>query len=182
MLQLAVKGKKPIMHGRLALQSGLLLPPGKRDVADKLELSGTFAVEGADFTDPGVKRQLEALSRRAQGKKPDESIGRTTSNMRGRFALKEGQLRLTPVEFDVPGAEVQLEGVYGLRSEQVDFAGTFAMQASVSEAMGGGIKGFFLKPFDPIFRKDGKGAVLPITVKGPRSGPTFGLEWGKVLK
>ena len=38
------------------------------------------------------------------------------------------------------------------------------------------------KPFDPIFRKDGKGAVVPITVSGPRGQPKFGLQWGKVLK
>jgi len=86
------------------------------------------------------------------------------------------------VEFAVPGAEIQLVGVYGLRNEQLDFAGTLAMDAPVSEAMGGGIKGFFLKPFDPIFRKNGKGAVLPITIKGTREEPKFGLEWKKVFK
>ena len=56
------------------------------------------------------------------------------------------------------------------------------MDASISKAAGGGIKGFLLKPFDPIFRKDGKGAILPITIKGPREQPKFGLEWGKVFK
>ena len=44
------------------------------------------------------------------------------------------------------------------------------------------IKGFFLKPFDPIFRKDGKGTVVPITISGPREQPKFGVQWSKVIK
>jgi hypothetical protein len=122
------------------------------------------------------------LSRRARGKKPFEATGPVASEMRGQFTMHGGRIRFEPVEFGVPGADVQLVGVYGLRSEQLDFAGTLAMDAPVSEAMGGGIKGFFLKPFDPIFRKDGKGAVVPISVTGPRAQPKFGLEWKKVLK
>jgi hypothetical protein len=56
------------------------------------------------------------------------------------------------------------------------------MDATISQAVGGGVKGFFLKAVDPIFKKDGKGAVIPITIKGPREQPKFGLEWGKVFK
>jgi hypothetical protein len=56
------------------------------------------------------------------------------------------------------------------------------MQAPISEAAGGGIKGFFLKAVDPIFRKHGKGAVIPITITGPREQPKFGVVWGKVFK
>jgi hypothetical protein len=56
------------------------------------------------------------------------------------------------------------------------------MQAPLSQAAGGGIKGFFLKAVDPIFRKDGKGAVIPITITGPREQPKFGVVWGKVFK
>ena len=51
-----------------------------------------------------------------------------------------------------------------------------------TRALAQGAIGFFLKPFDPLFREKGKGAVLPITITGPREKPKFGLEWGKVLK
>jgi len=64
----------------------------------------------------------------------------------------------------------------------VDFTGTLGMDATVSKAMGGGIKGFLLKPFDPLFRKKGKGALIPITIKGSREQPKFGVKWGKVFK
>jgi hypothetical protein len=166
-LRVAVTAPKPVMVGRIALQAKLLLPPGKTKISDRLDLVGRFALENASFTDPLVQEQIAMLSRRAQGKKPDAPVGRIQSD---------------PFGFDVPGAEVDIRGVYGLRSQQLDFAGTLMMDAAVSKAAGGGIKGFFLKPFDPLFRKKGKGAVLPITIKGPRESPKFGLNWGKVFK
>lgn len=181
-LRLAVKAKKPVMVGELALQARLLLPPGKTSVADRLDLDGRFVLENAHFTDADVQRQIAMLSRRAQGKKEGEPIGRINSDMRGRFTLRDGVMRFNPFGFDVPGADVEVRGYYGLRSEQLEFRGTLAMDASISKAAGGGIKGFFLKPFDALFRKKGRGAILPITIKGPREKPKFGLEWGKVFK
>lgn len=182
LLALALRASKPVMTGRVALQASMTLPPGHAKVIDRLQLNGRFALERADFTDADVKTQLVELSRRARGKKPFEATGPVTSEMHGQFTMRDGRIRFEPIRFGVPGAEVQLTGVYGLLSEQLDFAGTLAMDASVSQAMGGGIKGFFLKPFDPLFHKDGKGAVVPITVTGPRAQPKFGLQWGKVLK
>lgn len=181
-LRVAVTAPKPVMVGRIALQAKLLLPPGKTKISDRLDLVGRFALENASFTDPLVQEQIAMLSRRAQGKKPDAPVGRIQSDMHGRFVLRSGTIRFDPFGFDVPGAEVDIRGVYGLRSQQLDFAGTLMMDAAVSKAAGGGIKGFFLKPFDPLFRKKGKGAVLPITIKGPRESPKFGLNWGKVFK
>lgn len=181
LLQLAVRAPKPVMHGRIGLHAAMTLPPGKQRIADRLQLSGRFALEQAEFTDRGVRTQIALLSRRARGKKPDEPVGRVASDMRGQFRMRDGRIRFEPLRFGVPGADVQLVGVYGLRSEQLDFSGTLAMEAPVSKAMGGGIKGFLLKPFDPIFRKNGKGAIVPITIKGPRSDPKFGLQWRKVL-
>jgi hypothetical protein len=142
-LQLAVKAKKPVMLGQLALQAKLLLPPGKESVADRLDLDGRFVLENAYFTDRDVQEQIAMLSRRAQGKKAGESVGRINSDMRGRFTLRDGVMRFNPFGFDVPGADVEIRGIYGLRSEQLDFRGTLAMEASISKAAGGGIKGFF---------------------------------------
>jgi hypothetical protein len=182
-LRLAVKAEKPVMLGRIALQAKLLLPPGKTPVVDRLDLDGRFALEETHFTDAGVQKQISILSVRAQGKNPDEApAGKIHSNMRGQFVLRDGTLRLNPVSFDVPGASVRLNGAYGLRSEQLNFEGTLAMQASASEAIGG-IKGFFIKPFDPLLHDhNGKGALVPITVTGPRGEPKFGVQWGKVFK
>ena len=181
-LKLAVRAKNPVMLGGIALQAALLLPPGDAKVVDRLQLNGRFALEHAVFTDRGVQEKLAELSRRAQGKKPDEPIGKFASNMSGHFVMRGGTIRFDPLEFDLPGASVQLTGVYGLRSQQLDFSGTLAMEATISKAAGGGIKGFFLKAIDPIFKKQGKGAVVPITIKGAREEPKFGVDWGKVFK
>jgi hypothetical protein len=181
-LRVAVTAPKPVMLGRIALQGKLMLPPGKTKISDRLDLVGRFALEHASFTDPLVQEQIAMLSRRAQGKKRDDPVGKIQSDMHGRFVLRNGAIRFDPFGFDVPGADVEIRGVYGLRTQQLDFAGTLAMDAPVSKAAGGGIKGFFLKPFDPLFRKKGKGSVLPITIKGPRETPKFGLNWGKVFK
>jgi hypothetical protein len=181
-LKLAVRAKNPVMLGRIALQSALSLPPGDAKVVDRLQLDGRFALEHAQFTDPGVQEKLGEMSRHAQGKKPEEPVGKLASEMRGHFVLRDSAIRFEPLEFDLPGAAVDLTGVYGLRSQQLDFTGTLAMDATISEAAGGGIKGFFLKVVDPIFKKEGKGAVVPITIKGAREEPKFGLDWGKVFK
>ena len=182
-LHLAMKSANPPMLGRIAMKTKLHLPPGEGKVSDRLDLDGRFVLENARFTDPAVQEQMAMLSRRAQGKKADEPVGPISSTMGGTFALTNGTIRFTPFRFGVPGADVRIDGVYGLRSEQLDFSGDLLMRASVSEAAGGGIKSFLLKPFDPLFRDERTtGSRLPITIKGPREKPKFGLQWGKVLK
>jgi len=181
-LRLAVRAPKPVMLGRISLQAALQLPPGKVPVADRLSLTGRFGLRHTQFTDAGVQAQLASLSRRAQGKKADEQVGAIVSDMSGKFVLRDGSMRFDDLQFDVPGASVDLMGHYGLRDEQVDFVGTLGMDAPISKAAGGGIKGLLLKPIDPLFRKQGKGALLPITIKGHREQPKFGLNWGKVFK
>lgn len=181
-LHLAMKTPKPPMYGQIALQAKLLLPPGEGKVSDRLDLAGRFVLEDSWFTDPQVQEQIAMLSRRAQGKKPTDDVGKIRSDMRGSFKLHDGTMSFNPFGFGVPGADVEIAGSYGLRSQQLDFTGNLLMDATISKAAGG-IKGFFLKPFDPLFRdKDTKGAKLPITIKGPREKPKFGLQWGKVFK
>ncbi len=181
-LKLAVRATSPVMSGRMALQAVLLLPPGEAKVIDRLRLNGRFALDRAQFTDAGVRQKLAEMSRRAQGKKPDEPIGKIASDIRGHFVLRDGAIRFEPLGFNLPGADIQLTGVYGIRSQQLDFSGTLSMDATISQAAGGGIKGFFLKAVDSVFKKQGKGAVIPITISGPRDQPAFGVRWGRVFK
>jgi hypothetical protein len=103
-------------------------------------------------------------------------MGDVMSNLTGRFAIDRGSARFSELTFDVPGAVVALSGRYGIRSEQLDFHGNLRMKATLSQAVGGGLKSLFLRPFDRFFRKDGAGTVLPIKIVGPRKDPKFGLE------
>jgi hypothetical protein len=64
------------------------------------------------------------------------------SDLSGRLTLKSGSLSFADLAFGLPGALVRLRGSYGLRSEALAFDGTLRMEATISEAAGGGIKGF----------------------------------------
>lgn len=183
LLTLAVKGDKPLMTGRVRLETEFTLPPGDKDVIDKLQLAGKFDVDAAKFTDRGVQQKLTGMSQRARGRDPDEKAGNVVSDLSGRFTLKNGTLSFDDLQFGLPGAQVRLRGTYGLRSEAIAFDGTLRMQASVSEAVGAdGIKGLLLKAVDPIFRKKGAGALIPIRIRGTRDKPEFGLDVGRVFK
>jgi hypothetical protein len=48
------------------------------------------------------------------------------------------------------------------------------MQAKLSQTVSG-VKSVFLKVLDPIFAKQGAGAVIPIHISGTRADPKFGL-------
>lgn len=181
-LRMAVKSQQPVMTGVLAMQTALRIPPGPGKVAERLQLDGRFAIDDARFTDPGVHTKLVTLSRRSQGKDDGEASGRVLSGMRGIFSVKDGIARFKALTFAVPGAEVDLAGNYGLRSEQLDFTGTLSMQATISEAAGGGTKGFFLKAVDPLFKHGRHGAVVPIKIHGSREKPEFGLDVKRALK
>ncbi len=176
LLRLAVQSDKPILLGAARLKAKLVIPPEKKKVIDKLRLDGEFVLSQAKFTDAGVQSKLTGLSRRGQGMDKDEEIGDVLSNLRGRFTVDNAAARFSSLTFSVPGAAVELAGRYGLRDELIDFRGKLKMQATLSEVAGGGVKGFFLKAFDPFFKKPGAGMVLPIKISGTRKAPKFGLD------
>jgi hypothetical protein len=176
LLRLAMDSEQPIISGAARLTARLVIPPEKAKVIDKLRLRGDFGLSQATFTDPTIQQKLVGFSRRGQGMSRDEEIGDVLSNLRGRFVVENAAARFSRLTFSVPGAAVELAGRYGLRDERIDFRGHLRMQATLSQVAGGGVKGFFLKAFDPFFRKPGAGLVLPIKIQGTRSAPKFGLD------
>ncbi len=123
-----------------------------------------------------MQEKLVGLSRRGQGLSQDESPGEVLSNLSGRMAIENAAVSFSRLTFSVPGAQVRLAGGYGLRTEVLDFRGQLRLQAPLSKVVGGGVKGFFVKMFDPIFEKDGAGTVVPIRISGTRKAPKFGLD------
>jgi hypothetical protein len=176
-LQLAVDTPKPAMTGALALTTHFELPPGDRDVVDKLQLRGNFTIRRGRFSNTDVQNRINTLSGRAQGKLEEPT--HVTSDFTGNFTLGNGQLTLAPLQFDVPGALVQVTGRYGLRRGTLGFAGQVIMDAKISEAVGGW-KAILLKPFDPLFRRNGR-TFIPITISGTRKDPKFGLDRSRVF-
>jgi hypothetical protein len=180
LLRMAVKSETPIMIGDAALHTDFTLPPGEGDVIERLRLAGEFDVD-ARFTNRDVQTKLTGMSRRARGEKATSGTDNIISGLNGRFRLQEGVLSFSDLRFAVPGATVSLRGTYGLKSEAIAFDGTLRMQATISQAAGGGVKSIFLKVVDPFFKKGKAGAVLPIKVRGTRKEPKFGLDVMKAL-
>lgn len=182
LLQLAVKGERPPLSGAVALRTDFDLPPGRGEVVERLRLRGQFDLSSAQFTDREVSGKIAGMSARARGDDPQEAPDSVLTDLEGRFTLGGGTITLTDLRFRIPGAMVQMTGTYGLRSEEIEFDGTLRMQATISEAANvGGVRGFLLKAVDPLFRRKGAGAVLPIKVRGTRDEPKFGLDVVKAI-
>jgi hypothetical protein len=43
------------------------------------------------------------------------------------------------------------------------------------------VKSFFLKIVDPLFKREGAGTYLPITITGSRDNPSFKLDVKRAL-
>jgi len=175
LLRLTVKSDKPLLDGSVKLDTSFDLPPGGGKVMDRLALNGKLAMSDMQFTNTEVRDKLENLSRRAQGHPNDQNAGSSVSQLTGNFDLHSGAIELRDLNFSLPGADVQLEGNYGLGSEKMDFHGDLRLEAKPSQ-MVTGVKSLLLKPFDPLFRKNGMTQV-PIKVTGDRSHPSFGLDF-----
>ena len=179
-IRLAVKTPKAPMTGALSLKTKFDLPPGKRDVVEKLRLGGQFVINNGRFTDAAVQQQINELSRRARGKLVNDAPQRVNSDFTGRFTLADGRLALQSVAFNVPGAVVELSGEYGLQTETIAFSGNLFMDAKISQTTTG-LKSLLLKMVDPLFRKNGR-TVIPIKIGGTRHNPSFGLDARRVFK
>jgi len=75
----------------------------------------------------------------------------------------------------VPGAQLNLQGIYDIGESKLDFNGHLRLQAKLSQTVTGK-KSFFLKAVDPFFSKEGAGTLLPITITGTRNEPTLGVS------
>ncbi len=176
LLRLAVRSDEPILRGAARLKAKLVIPPEKKKVIDKLQLRGEFLLSEAKFTDATVQTKLTGLSRRGRGMNQNEEVGEVLSNLRGRFVVENAAVTFSSLTFSVPGAAVELAGRYGLRDEVIAFKGKLKMQATLSQVAGGGVKGFFLKAFDGLFKEKDAGMVVPIKISGTRKNPKFGLD------
>jgi len=161
----------------VSMRTDFDLPPGEPEIEDRLKLNGRFGVNKARFTDEKVSDKVKDLSRRAEGDPKDEDAGSAVSALSGHFALNNGVITFRGLTFRVTGANIRVDGTYGLQSEKLDFHGKATLDAKPSQ-MVTGIKSVLLKPFDPFFRKEGK-TELPIKITGTRDAPSFGLELHK---
>jgi hypothetical protein len=181
LLQLVSKSKKSPAAGVLIIDAALDLPQGKQPVLDRVALEGTVRAERVRFASDGVQDKIDELSRRAQGRPEDDSIEDVASRMTATFSLRRGIFTYDGLSFKVQGADIRLAGTHSLKSKAIAFAGVALLTAPVSKTQTG-FKSILLKPFDPLFRKEGAGTRLAIKVEGTQDQPKIGLDFGKTLK
>jgi hypothetical protein len=179
-LRLSVKGKEPPLTGAIGFNTKVRIPPGEKNVVERMQLDGMFALTGVQFTSPVIQQKIASLSHHAQGDPKDHDPD-VRADFAGRFRLLNGELGLPDLRLNLPGAAVDMHGSYTLQSGALDFEGTARLDATVSQ-MTTGVKHVLLKPVDPLFRRDGAGAVVPIVISGTRGEPSFKLDIGRVLK
>jgi len=180
LLRLVSKGQ-PAVEGALVIDAAMDLPQGKGKVLRRLELEGSVRADRVKFTKDSVQGKIDELSRKAQGRPTDDSIDDVASRMAAEFVLRDGVFSYRRLSFDVKGASVQLEGTHSLRAKTVDLSGVVLLNATVSQTQTG-LRSLLLKPFDPLFKKNGAGTRLVITVAGTQDQPKIGLQLGPTIK
>lgn len=180
-MRLVSKTGTPLMTGVVETKATLHIPPGSAPVHDRMRLDGYFRLADARFTSDKIQQRVEDLSFRGQGRPDDMKHAdpdSVASSMQGNFHMANGVISLPDLQYDVPGAKIEMKGTYALQGD-LHFDGTARMHATVSQ-MVGGWKGFLLKPVDRLFKKDGAGALVPIKVRGTRDSPDFGVDLGRM--
>jgi hypothetical protein len=181
LLTLGVKTDPPIMTGAVAMHTKLSLQPGEADVANRLNLTGTFHIPAGHFTSDKIQNRIDSLSLRSQGKvnRPQQySDVDVPSDLQGAFALREGVLSFSSLRFVIPGTHADVTGQYSLDGNTFDFHGTLRLDAKLSQMMTGW-KSILLKPVDPFFQKNGAGTEVPFKITGTREEPHIGLDFGR---
>ncbi|HTM37550.1 MAG TPA: hypothetical protein VL156_12430 [Terriglobales bacterium] len=97
--------------------------------------------------------------------------------MSGEFKLVDESLTFRTLAFAIPGAAINIGGVFDMAADKLDFHGALMLDAKVSETQSGW-KRWVLKAVDPFFSKRGAGTFLHIKVVGSAADPQFGLDPG----
>ena len=184
-LDLAVETTPPIMTAVVSTKTKLEIPAGKESVVDKLTLHGAFSLLRIHFSNSKVQDKVDMLSLRAQGEPEKAKPGAedVRSRMNGKFEMVRRNLGFSDLVYVLPGARVNLEGIYSLDGHQFDFHGKVLTDASLSEMVDSPWKSLLLKVVSPFFKRKGGGAEIPVSITGTKSEPKFGLDmFGKHAK
>jgi len=175
LLGLAVRTTQPPMKGNVTLRAHIHVPPGSPAVDKRMRMRGQFEIGQATFTDPEVRSKLSDLSLRGQGNARAAAAGDvvpTVVALQGEFQMGKGLVQFSQLQFAVPGATIRLHGSYDVPSQALDFQGTVALDAKISQTTTGW-KSLMLHPFNRVFEHGTTGTLLPIAITGQRAHPNF---------
>jgi hypothetical protein len=181
-LQLAMKAQPPVMRGGVTMKAKLHIPPGPVRVAAKIELAGDIDIRAVHFSNAKLQDRIDGLSMRAQGKPKEvktaanDRRAEVASQMAVRFSLAHELMTVPALHYQIPGAKVDLDGVYALNGNLYEFKGHVRTDATASQ-MTTGWKSFLLKAADPFLKKNGAGVELPISIRGEKNDIHFGMAF-----
>jgi len=184
-LKLAVRTDPPVMNGNLRMNAKIVIPPGEGRVTERLLLNGKFDIRDGAFGNGKIQEKVNLLSRLGEGhpKDPDLRMNYTPveanapTELQGQFSLANAKLDFPDLSFSVPGALIDMAGVYALDGSKFDFHGKAKLRARPSQ-MTTGWKSLLLKAVDPFLAKNGYGTEVPIEVSGTKGERHFGLDFG----
>lgn len=179
---------RPFLHvdspiaGIVWLRSHAHVDPAGHGVPflDRLHVAGSFEVPAERLTNRKTERELSTFSERAQKAQPSKGdplaatpsggadqgdAADVVSTLTGNAAIEKGNVTTPGLEFQIPGASMELHGSLSLRGGSVHLVGNLRMQSDVSHATTG-FKSILLKPLIPFFKKQKAGAVIPILISG----------------
>lgn len=174
-LDLFMKSERPPMEGVADLHAHVVIPPGKEPFLKKLTMEGAFAIRDAVLTNPERQGEVNALSKRASGKKNEQETVRAVARIEGHLVLRNDAADFTALSFQIPGARIDLTGRYQLQNEQIDFHGDAKTQAVLSKQTTG-VKAVLLKPLNSLFKNKQAGADVRVGMTGTFDDPHFGIE------
>ncbi|HEV2402305.1 MAG TPA: AsmA-like C-terminal region-containing protein [Candidatus Sulfotelmatobacter sp.] len=162
------------MSGNASLETLAELPAGNVPFLKKVHLNGSFDIKDGSFTKWATQNDVDKLSAGARGQNKDDASA-VVSDLRGRVDLTNGTAHFASLDFQVPGANARMHGVYNLENHRVDLHGDMRVDTKISKTSSG-MKSFLLKILDPIFKKKKKGEIVPIHITGTYEKPEYGLD------
>ena len=176
-LRLLSSVDRPALTGAMNFRAQILVPPGARDLIERVNLQGDFGIDAASFTRSTTQGNVDHLSQVAQGEKENDDSASVVENLKGHVVLKDAIATFSDLSFSVPGALAHVHGTYGLLTEQVNLHGTLQVDNKLSKTSKG-MKSFLLKSIEPFLKKKNAGEIVPIKIGGTFRHPSYGLDLG----
>jgi hypothetical protein len=174
-LRLLSNVDRPDLTGAMNFRAQILVPPGKRDFIERVNLQGDFGIDAASFTRSTTQEKVENLSQVAQGEKENDDPASVVENLKGHVVLKDAIATFSDLSFSVPGALAHVHGTYGLLTEQVNLHGSLQVDNKLSKGSKG-LKSVLLKSMEPFLKKKNAGEIVPIKIGGTFSHVSYGLD------
>ncbi len=169
---------RPFIHGEVPVTGPVILrshayvaPAAQgRKFLQRLRMDGRFNLPRERITNPATERKLTDFSQRVQVAHPTASEGDGSapdviSRLSGAAKIRNGIAYARGLNFQVPGAAINLNGTFNLRNQNAHLLGDLRMQSDISH-LTTGFKSLLLKPLAPFFKKRGAAAVIPIAITG----------------